>query len=360
MAGTIKDLVDALGKRDYDAAASIADTGVINPDTLDRYASTVVIHGHKVPAVMDRIRTEALKSSIETIVCPRIHRAVQDVVDARRIAIVGGHQGLDVALWLTEAEAIRTTLHMLNKILLGRPELSLARMMFLLCAHQSDESERIRAIVRRAEGTTRLHRDAFQQDLSLKLPEQGIIQMFKSETQERTFETVFDALPWLAHSYHPSLIRSAAHRPAWPTLFRIMLSRGFSLHTSDWKKRPLLIARSRRTKAVPPEANIPFETDTLEWLARFSSRRHVVSAIRAGHRLRRNPDKVPPDMRQLLRTARWPMKWTASTHYLLEKYARHKIRTFMLCTSTLRLPKLPLQMLTMVFDHARVVPNSLW
>ena len=353
----IRHLVNALGKRDYNAAASIMETGIIDSAQLHEHVSELIIHGHKVSAIVDQIQTEALKSSIETIVCPRIHRAVQEIIDDRRIATVSGRTGLDTVPWLTEAEAIRTTPPMLKKILAGRSELSLARMTFLLCGHQSDESESINAIARQANGTTRLHRDAFQKDLSLKLPEQGIIQMFRSDAQARTFEAVFDALPWLAHPYHPSLIRSAAYRPAWPTLFRIMLSRGYSLHTCDWKKRPMLIARNRRTKVVPPEANVHFEMDTLEWLARFSSRRHVISAIRAGHRVRRTLDKIPPDMRRLLRAARWPMKWTASTHYLMDKYVRHKIWTFMLCT--LRLPHLPLEALSIVFGYARVVPNSL-
>jgi hypothetical protein len=338
-------LQNAVANRQPDIVAAVA--ARVSVRTMSVFARALLPKACDMKAVTDRIYTVAMRSALVTIKDTKTREKVTAMLDRRRLAVVTGSRELDTAPWLCEAELVRVAISAMHRILRTRSNLSLPKMVAILSGDQCDQSERLNIIFECARGTNRLGKKAFERDLYAPRPEIRLIDYFKSEHQEKTFAVLFDQLPWMKATATPTLISEAARRPAWQCLFKLMLPRGFSLHTATWKRRPIVLAMSRRVKVIPPEANVHPDTDTLEWLARFATKSHVISAIRAGHRTTKLRAEHTDDMRALLRLARKPMRWSERTHHLFPDDARRAILAFMLCTR--HLPRLPTEMLSMIF-----------
>lgn len=300
-------------------------------------------------ALLDRMYTSAIISGARIVSKDEIAHELRRLMDARRQALFEGTlQVLSVAPWLTELEAVRVNMETFEALVAARPDLKRASMVSNLCTDPCDQSGRIKIIAKLSSGSDALSETAFRNQLYTKRPDRELISRFKTKHQEGTYEVLFDVLPWL--SKDPNLIARAAERPDWQTLFKLMLARGFSLHSDTWTGRPLVVAWMRRVAVQPKEAIVSPEIETLEWLSRFALRSHVVRAIRSGHRVRSDfwKSASDPEMAKLLRAARWPMKWTPSVHGLMSPATRNAIFGFMVCAR--KLPRMPLEMLQIIFS----------
>ena len=324
----------------------------INAKSLLPYYFTLPPRTRKV--LLDRIGTQAVLNISKLIKDTELAHELRRQMDARRAMIFESDIGaLGTAPWLTENDAIRVSEEKLPALLKARPDLKRATMIAALCGDPCDQSGRVAIIAQSENGSDALSERSFSRQLFTKNPDQELIRRFKTHHQESTFEVLFEVLPWL--SKDPRLISKAAERPGWQSLFKIMLPRGFSLYSPKWSKRPLVIAWARRVTVQPKETRVALDTGTLEWLARFSSTDHVIRAIQSGHRVNVSfkKDGLSSDAVALLRAAKWPMKWTESTHRLMPIEFRRTIFFFMLCAQRLR--RLPPEMLRLIFSN--VVDN---
>lgn len=331
-----------------------------SPDRINRRTRDILFGIHRLQprvktVIIDRMYVYSIEGAIKTMRLMNCTLCLlSDTLRFRRIMITKGSEELDTALWLSEYDVVGVPPQRMGDILAKNPRLDRAKVISILAYDKCDRSKLVEVVQKLPGNKESLSRQAFERALHTDKPEFWLISRFRSNHQAPTFELLFDTFPWMQAKESPHLILKAATRPDWQTLFKIMLPRGFSLgyKGKDKLQNPLLVARMRRVLTVPREANVNPCTDTLEWLAKFSTQDAVTRAIRAGHRVRR-PDLIGnhgPKLQYMLKAAKWPMRWTNRSHQLLPQNTRRSIGTFFKCIYRLRLPSLPPEMLSHIFS----------
>lgn len=307
-----------------------------------------------VARIMNRIYNTTLESLVEEpTYTDALRLKLHSVLQERRAMLATADPTLAQQPWVTVSDAIKLKATDMEALLKARPDIDRSRAFSCLCAEKCDKSEHLRRIAKISRGTQNLNVDAFSDAVIWGDPGTRLLELFKSPHQEKTYEAVFECLPWMNNTTRPHLIVDAASRPNWQILFKIMLPLGFSL--APQRQCPLWVARNRRVADVPQEAQVPYDTEALVWLAKFATRDHVVRAIRAGHRIwRRESIADHGGMLTLLRDAAWPMKWTTRTHALLPREIRDLILAFIM--GARRMLYLPHNITTEIFTH--LVPNT--
>jgi len=311
--------------------------------------------GNGVPeSILERVSNTMLENVIEEASYPsEMKMQLRSLLQERRCELAVAESSLAIRPWVTTRDAVGLSTHSMEKLLKSNPDLHRAKAVSMLCAEKCDRSDHISAVARISAGTPALSEGAFKEAMCWGDPGTRLIELFKGPHQEKTFEALFDCIPWLNAKDRPSLILDAAARPNWHVLFRIMLPRGFNL--VPCRQYPLYVARNRRVATVPKEARVPYDTEALVWLAKFATRDHVERAIRSGHRIWRK-DSIDDHggLLDLMRAAAWPMKWSPKTHSLLPKESRSRIVAFIICTR--RLLYVPHSIIQEIANH--LVPND--
>lgn len=334
-----------------------------SPNLLNHHATIIATRMH----VLGRSATDALVHCFHTASIRRAlsmqhgpreqTRALFRTTLARRhLQLVNAGPEVLVAPWVVESDAAQVSDETLARLVGAKPLLNKATIVVALAGHVCDRSARIRTLATCARDTQELSADAFRRVFQWGCPGARLVELFKNPHQGPTYRAMFECFPWLREGCRDDLMRAAASRPNWQTLFRIMLPLGFDLNPRRGRG-PLMIARKRRVRAVPLEAET--EMETLVWLAKFASTEHVKAAIRAGHRIRSwaAVGTHPTPVRRLLRLARAPMKWSEHAHELLPDKTRKTIFAFMLCahrlrtTCALQLPRIPVEMMCAIFTN---------
>ena len=334
-----------------------------SPNLLNHHAAIIAMRMHLLghsaaDALLHCFHTAAIRRVLSMQHGPREETLLRfrSTLTRRRLQLATASPEIFTGPWVVETDAAQVDDSTLEMLIQAKPFLNKAVIVVALARHDCDRSARIRIVAKSAEGSKQLSDDAFRHAFQWGCPGTRLIELFKNVHQGPTYQAMFECFPWLCDGTRDDLMRAAALRPNWQTLFRIMLPLGFGL-TPRRGRGPLMVARKRRVRALPREAEADLET--LAWLAKFASTEHVKAAIRAGHRIR-NWAAVgthPEPLQRLLRLARAPMKWSEHAHELLPEKTRKTIFTFMLCahrlrtTCALQLPRIPVEMMCAIFTN---------
>lgn len=326
--------VEAMKAKNTAAAGALVD--LINQTKLNVGAS-ILLHPsfsrdyNVFTKITNRLYTRVIKNIVDRVTYPENMRfALMGILQERNIMISNNTVPIDTP-WISEEDIVKLEPGLLQRFLEARTDLQCTKAILNLCKDKCDRSEHIVAIAKAARHTARLDRPAFEIATSWPRPASRIIDHFRSKHQVKTYDALFDVLPWLNHRDEPGLMLEAAKRPSWQCLFEILISKGFSVQHGGISA--ISVARDRRVESIPVEATVPVDTEGLVWLSKFSTRHRMISAIRAGCRVRApNPVVAGANNVDLLKAAQWPMRWTPSTHALLPRSTQASIRTFLLCS----------------------------